>query len=291
MNWKQLAKGVAYWTVPTGFQDALRTRLSKPNDHVSDQDQAILNRNRELQTKHRGERCFVLATGPSIREQDLRPLQNEWCIAVSEFYKHQHYQLIKPEYYAFAPTTVPLTEQLVAKRLQRLQDVKRVSRDEIFFFALHDKSWAETSNLVEDRNRIYYLRFSHHVGDPPARIELASSLPFPFGASVLGIWVAIYLGFSEIYLVGCDHDGMWRWDGVTPFTHANYPHHFYDGPPVTGYEGPLDVDVMLKSFLVVKEAYRACNRLALERGTRIYNANPRNYLNVFPRVTLATLFS
>ena len=292
MTWKPLVKKLAHWTIPPGFQDLLRPSLSR-NDNIPDinpEEQAILNRNIEFLNRHRGQRCFVLATGPSMREQDLRPLQNEWCLAVSEFYRHEHYRLIKPAYYAFAPTPVPLTEQLVAKRLKRLEDVKRVSQDEIFFFALHDKKWVETSHLVENWDRVHYLRFWHNLGDLPAQIDLTACLPFAFGSAVLATWIAIYMGFSEIYLVGCDHDGIWKWDGLTPFTAENYPQHFYGGPPASGYEGPPDVDVMLRAILRVKEVYRGCDRLALERGIKIYNANPRNYLGVFPRVSLAELF-
>ena len=35
----------------------------------------LLRRNREISNKHRGQRCFVIGTGPSIKEQDLTGLQ------------------------------------------------------------------------------------------------------------------------------------------------------------------------------------------------------------------------
>ena len=292
MVWIPLAKKLAYWVIPPGVQDILGSCLLRncddPKEQADPEKQAILNRNKKFLNKHRGQRCFVLATGPSIREQDLRPLQNEWCIAVSEFYKHEHYSFIKPAYYAFAPTNGLLTEEVVQKKLARLEDVKKVSQRETYFFGLNDRKWVGTSKLVNDWERVYYVDYHGELNSGP--IDLTGHVPNPHGAAVMATWIAIYMGFSEIYLVGCDHDHVWKWDGVTPFTRENYYHHFYDGVPKTGYEPAMDVENQLKSTLMAIQYYRWSSRLASQQGTRILNANPRNYLDVFPRVSLATLF-
>ena len=225
-----------------------------------------------------------LATGPSIREQDLTPLRDEWCIAVSEFYKHKDYGHIKPAYYAFAPCHPPFTDEDV---LRNLAEMKERSHTEVFFFGMSDKSVVERSDLVTDWERVHYLHFR---GDfVPERIDLEASLPGPYGAGIMGAWIAIYMGFSEIYLIGCDHAHLWKWDGVTPFTRENYYQHFFQGAPSVGYE-PMDLRKELRSALKTRDVYCWTSEVASHQGTRIYNANPRNYLNVLPGVSLAGLF-
>jgi hypothetical protein len=286
LNWKPFAKSVAYWVMPPGVQEIMRYCLSqgRAKSITGLYGRTLVARNRRFLNTHTGERCFVLATGPSIREEDLTPLRNECCIAVSEFYRHQHYGLIRPAYYAFAPNHPPFTDD---DMLRELAEIKECSNEEMFFFAASDRAVVERSNLVTDWNRVQYLDFRRI--DYRGKIDLAAPLPRPCSAAVIAVWIAIYMGFSEIYLLGCDHDLLWKWDGATPFITEKYYRHFYDGDPACG-NNSADVDSLLQNALQVRETYRWSNRLALERGTRIYNANLRSYLDVVPRVSLGELF-
>ena len=286
MNWKRFAKSVAYWVAPPGMQDIMRDCLfqARATGIAGLCGRRLFARNERFLNSHKGERCFVLATGPSIREEDLTPLRNECCIAVSEFYRHELYRLIQPAYYAFAPNHPPFTDD---DMLRELAEMKERSEGEIFFFAASDRAVVERSNLVTDSNRVHYLNF--RPIDYRGKIDLTAPLPRPCSAAAIGVWIAIYMGFSEIYLVGCDHDLLWKWDGVTPFIVEEHYRHFYEGDPATGHN-PADVDGLLQNALQVRETYRWSNRLAAQQGTKIYNANPRSYLDVVPRVPLVQLF-
>lgn len=59
--------------------------------------------NKKFHNLHKGDRCFILCTGPSINKQNLKPLKDEYCIAVSHFYLHKDYRYIKPHYHVMAP--------------------------------------------------------------------------------------------------------------------------------------------------------------------------------------------
>jgi len=291
MEWKSLASSVADWTIPPALQRVIHKTVhgqngANPNRSYTTgaEVDAVLKRNQQFRNKHRGQRCFVLATGPSIREQDLRPLRKEWCIGVSEFYKHERYRLIKPAYYAFAANHPPFTDD---DMLRQLHEMKQQSQNETFFFALKDRTVAERSDLLSDWCQVHYIDFCKNWSLDT--IDLTARVRSPCGAGFMATIIAIYMGFSEIYLVGCDHDHLWKWDGVTPFTRHNYYGHFYDGEPAMGYE-PMDVDQELKSTLKTREEYKWAARVAQRQGSRIYNANPRNYLGVVPRVSLAELF-
>jgi hypothetical protein len=58
-----------------------------------------LERNKELKNKHLGQRCFIVGNGPSIKQQDLTLLANEWTFCVNHFYRHPQIEDIKPKYY------------------------------------------------------------------------------------------------------------------------------------------------------------------------------------------------
>ena len=229
-------------------------------------EESFLHRTERLLNKHRGERrCFVLATGPSIKEEDLTPLRNEWCIGVGEFYRHQHYRLIRPAYYAFAPTHPPFTDD---DKLRELAEMKQQSQNETFFFAASDKQVVEKSDLVADCQRVHYLDFRIFRNDAPAQVDLTSALPTPCSAAVIAVWIAIYMGFAEIYLVGCDHNILWKWDPSTSFSVEKSYQHFYNDAPAV-WSHIWAVDDLLKNALLLRQTYRWTNQIALPRGTKI----------------------
>ena len=59
----------------------------------------FLNKNKGLKDKHKGSRCFILLTGPSIAREDLRPLSDEITFACSRFFLHQDIGVISPKYF------------------------------------------------------------------------------------------------------------------------------------------------------------------------------------------------
>ena len=100
---KKLIKQIAFWTLPLGVQRVAQSLISYNRNRLSQENSDVLKQNRKLRDIHKGKRCFILATGPSINAENLKPLKNEFCIAVSNFYLHPDFKLIDPEYYCVAP--------------------------------------------------------------------------------------------------------------------------------------------------------------------------------------------
>src|SRR4051794_826279 len=59
-------------------------------------------RNIELRDLHKGQRCFILCNGPSVKRQDIAGLRNEHVFSVSSGYHHPDYSIISPVYH-FVP--------------------------------------------------------------------------------------------------------------------------------------------------------------------------------------------
>ena len=284
MNWK---KTFAHWAMPPGVQNLVRIALQRTNGEpgIDRLTRRLIERNRGLRNAHVGQRCFILATGPSIRELDLSPLQNECCIAVSEFYKHKQYRLISPAYYAFAPRHPPFTEE---DRLRELEEMKKLTTREKFVFGLSDRRVVERSQLVPDTSRLHYIDFQQAEKQLDA-IDLTAAFPIPCSAALIAVWIAIYMGVSQIYLVGCDHDALWKWDGLGPVDGRKDHTHFYEGDPTIG-QSSGDVDSLLRHVILLRDTYRWTNAIARRQGATIYNANPQSRLDVVPRVPFSSLF-
>ena len=272
---------IAYWIIPGGIYDLFIEKYLRYRQRLTKEARLYISRNLEFKDKHLGERCFIIATGPSIKKQNLAKLQGEWCFGVSDFYKHHDYRTIKPAYYVIAQMHPPFTDQDGYQRLNELSDNRH--NNETYFFNLKDIGIFKKSKLANNANRVFYLKLQQ-MRELPEDIDLASKIPNPVSVSIMALWIAIYMGFSEIYLLGCDHNHIWLWDGSSSGHHLE---HFYQGAPSIGYGGKsFDIDQSLRAHLKVREQYRWANQIARRKNIKIFNASPTSYIDIFPKVNI-----
>jgi len=108
---RRMINAAAYWTLPPGIEFLLKKTLCKMTSKKKNVEKLYLSKKLivQLKDKHLGERCFILATGPSIQEQDLTVLEGELCIAVSHFFLHKDIKRISPRYHVLAPYHPPFS--------------------------------------------------------------------------------------------------------------------------------------------------------------------------------------
>lgn len=82
------------------FKDGLKF-MSYPN-------KKLLGKNICLKTKGRGKVAFLLATGPSVKNENLKVLAGKDCYSASNFFLHEDIKTINPKFHFFAPYHEPL---------------------------------------------------------------------------------------------------------------------------------------------------------------------------------------
>lgn len=273
----------ARWTMPPAFLDAGR-KLRQNRQRARRMRDPRLRRNAELRGRHAGERCFLLATGPSIKEQNLKPLQKERSIGLSFFFRHPDYELIQPDYHCIAPFHEPISEEGWAEMLRELEAAAPETR---MLFGMTDYE----RNLAEARFRNHATYFVDSTGSweetERCGLDLCKPTPPLQSVTVMALFAALHMGFQEIYLVGFDHDWI---------LHLNESSHFYDKSENALYRAGYDeffpdgVDEYFRGYVQLWDAYRRLDRIAGRRGARIFNATRGGLLDVFPRVELESLF-
>jgi len=263
----------------------VRAKLRRSRTVTNQQlaNQSLLAANQSLYNRHARERCFILATGPSIKSQPLHLLAGENCIGVSNFFVHPDYAAIRPRYQCVAPFHAPITEEAWQTWLA---DMAIRTLDAEMVFMLPD---------VERNARKGYFggRVVHHIqpGAPLSQLEsqgvdLTRAVPSPQSVTIMALYAAVYMGFSEIYLLGCDHDWI---------LHLNQSRHFYaESQHALNRDGYNEwfndgIDSYFKDYVTLWSQYRAVGKAAGMRNARIFNATKGGMLDVFPRVELESL--
>lgn len=217
---------------------------------------------------YQGKRCFIIGNGPSLREEDLEKLKGEITFGTHRIYKLFGNTSWRPSFY-FA------------------QDYKMIKEDCDSISAISSK---EKFIGMVPWNKYPYIR-----GATFAHINLKSFYPEPpeFSDNVakefyegqtvtyMCLQFAAYMGFSEIYLLGVDHQYSIEMnpDGTMKKT-EDVQDHFASDDICT------NIPQTYKSTL----SYYAARKYADLHGVKIYNATRGGKLNAFERVDFDKLF-
>lgn len=274
------------WLVPPAFHPLLnataaraRLRLWAARD--------LYRPNVALKDRHRGQRCFILANGPSVKEQDLLPLNGELVISVSNGYHHPHFSKIAPAYHCVPQLTYThlFTEELA---LAWFQEMHGKIGDAHLVLSDQEASLIRNNDLFPGRTPSY-LCMGGDAGNMRRHLDLTKVVPQVATVPAMAMMLALYMGVSEIYLLGIDHD----W-----FVKKEYK-YFYEPTVLKGKDFGTAPDGTIQGGLLdelpyiaaVWRQYRAIRLFAEEAGVAIFNATHGGLMDEFPRVRFTDVVS
>lgn len=223
---------------------------------------------KKLKNKYRGKRCFIIATGPSLTYEDLNLLNREYTIGVNSLVK----VIDKLEY---TPSYLGIQDVLVYEKIGKMIEHSKLNRifisDDCF-----NKVRSNYSKFIK-----YPIYYSHHC-QHGERMRLNTNFSDDVSKIVYDgysvtyslLQIAVYLGFNEIYLLGCDCSYNTK-GGKQHFVESGH----YDKQASTVGERMIYAYSVAKKYL---DKYRP--------DVKVYNATRGGMLEVFPRKTLDEVF-
>ena len=261
--------------IPTNF----RRRLTAPYwwwyNRASHQFAAFLDPRRRksiariesFRNKHRGERCFILGNGPSLKKTDLSLLRNEITFGMNRIYLLYPQIGFSTSYYLAINT---LVIKQCANEIMDL-DIPR-------FVCWRGRQW-----LREDPSILY---LDTDYTPPPTFSTDVSGRVFE-GSTVTyaALQLAYHMGFEEVILIGVDHSFTTQGKpNVTVISDGDDPNHFSAEYFGKGFQWQLpDLEASEQAYRMALEAYEAS-------GRRVLDATIGGKLDVFPKANYENLF-
>lgn len=244
---------------------------------------ALTRRNARFRNLHRGERCFILGSGPSISKQDLRRLEGQIVMTQNHFHAHEHIRTIGPAYHVVVPKYQP--EEFDDDWIAWLRSMdERLPGNAILFLGKNTRYLVDRLGLFP--GRAFYLKTglsASAIGKGRAPVDIARTIMDVPTVLTQCLAIAIYMGFGEIVLMGFDLDQVCRAQDRTKL-------RFYGMSPVTNNKAEEDFEKSSgtsgNDWIQWWMIWRQCNLLkaeGLRRGTRIINATQGGLLNMFDR--------
>jgi len=224
---------------------------------------------RQFKNKHIGQRCFIVATGPSLTIEDVSKLKNEICWSMNSGFKLINSADFHPAYYAIADGTVyqRVKEELVGHKMPPIFYNEKDIKWDIDGYVTFPLPVSVSLLLTEwQRNHLPKCLLKKRISNDVEKCIY-------MGDTVVNVIIQLcfYMGFKEIYLIGtdCNYFGNNKHSAVASYKNDDKLH---DSPDAI-YNG------MISDY--------QCAKIEADRlGVKIYNATRGGMLEVFERVDL-----
>ena len=226
--------------------------------------------------KYAGRRCFIVANGPSLRSEDLTLLHDkgEITFAMNRIYKVFEQTSWRPTFYI-------CEDELIAGGQQKEIDAIEAKEK---FIPIEIKWW----HNVDIKDACYFHINYHDEERYPYSFssDCAHQVDCRGTVTFTCMEFAAYMGFSEISLLGVDHNYRVTIDiNGNVVTDPNQKDYFTEN-----YDSDIK-DQVVHDMGNNTRAYMDAQKYVTETGrTKIFNATRGGKLEVFPRIDFDSLF-
>lgn len=224
---------------------------------------------RSLKDSKKGKKCYIVGNGPSLRIEDLEIIKDEYSFGMNKIFEIFDQTRWRPDIYVMVDIYM----------IQR--NIELVSKLEIPNILIDYKA----RNLVKNQSNLKYINvFDKFIVNKYSKKSLKSILfsheldkmiNQGFTVTYICLQLAIYMGFSEIILIGMDHNFARTINTEGKVIHNdNVKDHFYKGS---------DFKDVCQFRDGVECAYKLARQEAEKKSIKIYNATRGGKLEVFER--------
>ncbi len=144
---------------------------------------------RHFRDKHLGERCFIMANGPSLAKIDHSKLQCETTFGLNRIY-------LMADVLEFLPTYYVCINELILDQFQH--EITRLTMPKFV-------NWNSRRYFTVEKEDTFFLRTRLNLKDafwPNIENPISSGGTVTYAA----LQIAYYMGFDQVIIVGLDHN-------------------------------------------------------------------------------------
>lgn len=262
----------------TGFQEG---RLDKDEC-------LLLNNNRKFKNIHKGKRCFILGNGPSLSNVDFQSLSEEYVFTVNSSIRMPGYELLKSNYHIWADLAffnlrkdINMNPKGILSDLEILR--KGGNKTECFVPIVAKGFFKKYRTHLKMNYFSYKLKFDENFDK---EINFTQHIPEFKNVVQYAIILAVYMGFQEIYLLGCDSTAIRYWiDKERELKTTGL--HCYEDPEDEKVVENITKNRKMKDILydqyIMFQAYDTLFKYCKRRRIKLYNLTEGGLLDSIPR--------
>ena len=238
-------------------------------------DKKILLKNKKFLGKHINQRCFILGTGPSLNNlscSHVSKLKSEITFGVNFLYKAVVVKDLLPTYYSLCDNIFWGSSRHTFREVHDRYSL----RPPVFITDIRARDVLSSYGIFDECITLY----TRHYPVNRMRYDLTKNLSISMNVIGMSIQVAMYMGFREIVLLGCDYNS---------FCSASLLHCYDDNSECC--ELPkYNLAFYLKYYYLTTSFHYLIAKLAKDMDIKIYNATENSLLDSYPIIPIDHFF-
>lgn len=246
-----------------------------------------LNANHELENIHKGKRCFVIGNAPSLNTQDLSVLKDEIVLTVNQISRNKQFKSLNTNYHFWADPGFfkENSKEGDKELLEVMMSVNTEGNRPVCFFPLEVKEFVSKKKLDQVLNVRYFVP-GHILFDQYKKIDFSGMIPGMNTVVQYAIMLGIYMGCTEIYLLGCDCTGILSY--IETKTDSGNFEYAYDisqaeAERMKAMLGGVSCEQTFYGWAKIFEGYRLLGGYCKKRGIQLINSTNGGILDCLPR--------
>lgn len=256
-----------------------------------------MKKNRSLENIHKDSRCFIVANGPSIKKMnDLELLKNEFVFTVNQGYRSDLFDKIKPNYHVMVDPLFFSLDKNNKDENDSFQKMKTIltKKNIKFILPYTSKEYLINNNMYSENTFLIRSRYKMHE-NYSKKIMLHDDLPQIQNVVHAAIYSAIYMGFKEIYIIGCDMTNLLTNYVREDSENSIEEEHFYEYTAeeknrMTSLRKSIDNETMLELHALIFNIFNNTRKYCERNEIKLYNAGISSALDNLPRITFNEIF-
>jgi hypothetical protein len=258
------------WNVLRETYQSLRRLPRLPAAYLHPWRRESIRRLTALKDAHKGQRAFIIANGPSLKQTDLSRLRNEVTFGMNRIY------LMFPEL-GFSSTYLVAVNDLVIE--QTASDIANLAMPK--FLSWRSRRFFPSNLPINQLPTFIYTTYESPSFSRDVRGRVWESAT----VTNVTLQLAFHMGFQQVILIGADHNYTAIGKPNTTVTsQGDDPNHFSPAYFGKGFRWQLpDLEMSEIGYAIAREAYQ-------NAGREVLDATIGGKLTIFPKVEYNSLF-
>lgn len=255
------------------YEAALRRLTNIPNNiNWMLSDFGIKNREkiRKYHNKHKNDRCFIIANGPSLKETNVKSLKNEITFSMNRAY-------LLFDDWGFTPTYHVCINELVLEQFST--DLEKLATTKFY-------NWNRHKNFNTISNDLIFLNLDLNLKDYFS-IDASEKLCSGGTVTYACLQLAYYMGFKEVIIIGMDHSFKEKGRANKLETRIQEVDESHCHPDYF----PKGIKWQLPDLLRSEIAYQLARKTFERESKSIIDATTNGQCHVFTKSTLQDIFN
>ena len=276
------------------MKEKLYYLLGKHNTNIIKQIRVKMNRelsfalkgNEKFHNIHKGKRCFIIGSGPSVNNVDFSRLSSEYTFTVNHLTRFKDFEKLNTNYHLFGDERIFRLSSDNSVDEESLFYLKKLyeSSNDIHFFAVYSsKRFFEENTDLKKINYFYnVLEFYDGYRDG---FDITKSIPWFPTCIDYCIFLAMYMGFSEIYPFGCECTGFSKLLNVDALTYG-YTDSVNERNRIEKQIKKYGASEELQLWADILKTYDYLEKYSKSKSVKIVNCTDGGILESFERMSL-----